>query len=203
MKGKIYTLGKNEKCPDGAVSIDVTSRSDSWGRGLSPFILGPCECSLDNCRSWNVENAWQYSKVYSIHDDNGEPNAEWYRWAIAGFSDEKAHRYPMKLIFGKSEKPLYSWYRGKKYSYVEARKKIYIPLYARAAAKSAAYAHIKAMLEVGVDVAMRDFDGYRIDSLGITHEDLVNNDKVPLGHSFVIWMMLTGAIKEYVPRLEC
>lgn len=203
MTGKIIVLGKKEKCPDGFFDIDVTSRSTTWGRGMSPFILGPCDCSFPNGRSWNVENAWQYSKVYECHDDNGRPNAEWYEWAMSGFVSKQARRYPMGIKMGKYPKPLYSWYHGKKYGYVEARKKIYIPQYAKCLAKSEAYSHLKAVLEMGINVAMRDFDGYRVDALGISYHDLVECASRPLGHAFVIAMCLNGDIHRYVKEIKC
>jgi hypothetical protein len=201
--GKIIIINNTEKCPDGFVDINTTSRSTSWTRGLSPFVVGPCDCALLNSRSWNVENSWQFSKVYECHDDNGRPNADWFMWAMRGFADKKAHRYPMGIKMGKKKTPLYSWYQREKYGYIEARKAIYIPLYARAVAKTPAYGHLKAMHEIGIDLALRDFDGYRIDSLNVTFDDVVNNPGAALGHSFVIAMMLEGYINKYVENLIC
>jgi len=109
----------------------------------------------------------------------------------------------MGMKMGKGQVPLYSWYRGEKYGYIEARKVIYMPLYARAVAKTAAYSHLKAMHEIGIDLALRDFDGYRIDTLSVTYDDVINNPGSALGHSFVIAMMLEGHIHNYVEDLKC
>ena len=51
--------------------IDCTSHNpdEVMRTGLSPFFLGRdtgIEC-YDGLRAWNMENAWQYSKVYAQH----------------------------------------------------------------------------------------------------------------------------------------
>jgi hypothetical protein len=61
--------------------IDTTSRSKTWTRGLSPFLVGPVEVDtgLGTYIAKNVENAWQYSKVYMEHaSDIGQPLVSWY-----------------------------------------------------------------------------------------------------------------------------
>lgn len=122
-------------------------------RRLSPFFLGPVPL-YDGLVAKNVENAWQYSKVpplegqcwscdgltltrrthvsvvqvYKQHTDpvTGEPTAEYWAWAKEGWANPKPVRFPM----GRGAKPEYSYWEGKKYGYVAARKKIYCPLYA-------------------------------------------------------------------------
>jgi hypothetical protein len=66
------------KAPDGAVVINTTSRSSGWSIGLSPFLLGPVKLYGDYV-SQNVENAWQYSKVYcQFTDENNEPSTAYF-----------------------------------------------------------------------------------------------------------------------------
>ena len=75
-------------------AINTTSRSDNWSRGLSPFYLGPCNLYGGRVAQ-NVENAWQYSKVYhSFLDEKGEPSEEYFKWADEGWTSQKAVRYP-------------------------------------------------------------------------------------------------------------
>jgi len=74
---KVY--GIKDKAPEDV--INTTSRSTNWSRGLSPFFLKPRTHT-----ALNVENLWQYSKVYPIHvDDNNEPNEYYFRWSETGF----------------------------------------------------------------------------------------------------------------------
>ena len=83
--------------------------------------------------SENMENLWQFAKLYAQHaDENGDPTEAYWMWVLRGFADKKAHRYPM----GKGAVPLYSYWRGEKLSYIEARKKIYGPLCAKTVMKT-------------------------------------------------------------------
>lgn len=88
-----------EPVPDGYTSINVTSRSeDDWSRALSPFLIGPV--TINGCSARNVENAWQYSKVYPVHlDEEGNIRDEYYQWREAGYEAIGANRYP----FGKNK----------------------------------------------------------------------------------------------------
>lgn len=129
-----YSEGPKGHDPKDIV-VNTTSRSFDWGRSLSPFFLGPVTLP-DGRQSANVENAWQYSKVYKPHvDSDGNPTPAWFTWSREGFSRFRADRYPM----GKGAVPLYAYYRGLKLGYVESRKKLYAPLYAGAVEKTSAF----------------------------------------------------------------
>lgn len=46
----------------------------------------------------NVENAWQFSKVYEDQvDEKLEPSSNWWTWAKEGFAEEEPKRFPMGL----------------------------------------------------------------------------------------------------------
>ena len=100
----IFVCGPNDKAPYGAEVVNVTSRSNDFGVGLSPFHLGPVEL-YDGHIAKNVENAWQYAKVYAQHVTEGEPDESYLEWATAGWKNSRAVRYPM----GKGAVPLYSY----------------------------------------------------------------------------------------------
>lgn len=172
--------------PNGVVVINTTSRSDNWSAGLSPFNLGPVDL-YDGYQAQNVENAWQYSKVY-LHqvDDNNDPSQEWWDWAVEGWRKPYAVRYPM----GKGAQPLYSYWNGQKLDYIEARKQIYIPLYAREVSKRPAFKHLQD-LALFNDILLLDFDAYDRHALGFTLADVVNEKNLKLGHAFVLEMLLT------------
>ena len=54
--------------------------------------MGPVELP-DGSISKNVENAWQYSKVYREYlDDNGDPSKEYFIWAKEGFDNQKVKK---------------------------------------------------------------------------------------------------------------
>ena len=112
------------KHPPGTLVISTTHRDCV---DLSPFALGPVKL-WGKYSSMNMENAWQFSKVYpeAGHWRNGRPSFVWFMWAKRGWADQRAHRYPM----GKGAIPAGSWWDGELLGYIEARKAIYAPLYA-------------------------------------------------------------------------
>lgn len=176
-----------------AVVVNTCSSGNRWERGLSPFIIGPCELyeyEGEHLNSLNMENAWQFSKVYEEHvDENGEPTDEYWEWARKGWGDSKAHRYPA----GKGRIPEYSLWDGDRLGYIEARKKIYVPLYAEAVLKTDAFRRLKEMYEDGQNLALRDWDGYDHRAKGIdTLSEVLNNPNRKMGHAFVLMMLLTN-----------
>ena len=54
----------------------------------------------NNLVAKNVENAWQFSKVYEEHLEEGsdDPSSKWIHWAKEGFADPKPIRFPMGMI---------------------------------------------------------------------------------------------------------
>jgi hypothetical protein len=171
--------------------VYTVSRASGWSRGLSPFFCGPVKLYAGQVAT-NVENAWQFSKVYKQHTDaQGNPTNEYFEWAKAGWTDNKAHRYPM----GKGAKPEYAWWDGEKLGYLEARKRIYVPLYARAVRKTDAYKKLRELYDTGELIYLWDFDGYDHEALGMTMEDVLNNEKRPMGHAFVLKRMLDKGVK--------
>ncbi len=166
--------------------INTTSRSTTWSKGLSPFFLGPVDL-YDGYTARNMENAWQYAKVYSQHvDDEQNPTTGYFAWATGGWARDRADRYPM----GKGAKPLYSWWNGNKLSYIEARKSIYAPLYAMLVQKTDAYKRLQEEWEKKGEIWLWDFDGYDHHALGMSYEDVLNCETKKMGHAFVLAMCL-------------
>lgn len=188
MAGKVIVIGpkKRENIPSDAIFVNTTSRSDNWSQGLSPFLLGPCPLYGEYV-SKNVENAWQYSKVYSCHvGEDGEPTETYWKWAVIGWNQDRANRYPM----GKSKKPVYSYWNGRRLGYIEARSKIYVPLYSKAVRNTKAYGKLKQLYQEGNVIYLWDFDGYNYEELGMSLKDVLNCPNKKMGHAFVLAAML-------------
>jgi len=169
-----------------AVEVDTTSRGSF--KDLSPFYLpGGIH---DGINVVCFENLWQFAKVYPQYADDGVPTPEYYAWRDAGWRNQRAVRYPM----GKGAKPLYSLWKGNKLSYIQARKEIYIPHYAGEVVKTASYAKVYNWLLAGHDVVLRDFDGYDYIRQGLTLQQVADDPSRPMGHAFVIAMLLTGSL---------
>lgn len=101
--------------------VDVTSHSKlAFGKQLSPFYLGPVKLYAGYIAQ-NVENAWQYSKVYKefVDEKAGTPSEKYFLWAEKGWRQTWADRHPR----GK-EIPLYSWWEGQKLDYPSSEKNI-------------------------------------------------------------------------------
>jgi hypothetical protein len=176
--------------------VDTTSHSGEW-KELSPFLLGPCPLYASYV-AFNIENGWQFAKVYKQHtytshvDGSFLPSTAYWQWALKGWSDKTAHRYPM----GKGAKPLYSFWDGKNLGYIEARKRIYAPLYAHAVVKTAAFKKLWQLHSGGTDLILRDYDGY--DHKGKSLSQVLNDPAKKMGHAFVLKMLLLNdpCIKE-------
>lgn len=166
-------------------SIDVTS-SGGNGAKFSPFLLGPVQL-YDNMWSRNMENGWQYSKVYPQHDTD---SLDYWTWALEGWNNKQAVRYPM----GKGVKPLYSLWAGEKLDYVTARKRIYIPLYSQAVRFHSyqAFLELKDFYADEKNIVIRDYDAYDHHALGYSWDDVMNDPDRKMGHGFVLAMMLEG-----------
>lgn len=186
----IYVLGPQSKAPEDIEVINTTSRSTTWSRSLSPFFLGPISL-YSGYTAQNMENAWQFSKVYEYYlEEDGSIGPRYFDWAQEGWKDKRAHRYPM----GKGVIPLYSYWDGETLDYTSARKKIYLPLYAEAVQKTSAFQKLKELHEKSEHIALWDFDAHGLTPGTFDYWDLWNNPKIKVGHAYVLAMLLEGII---------
>ncbi len=179
----------NPRDPHNPNAIDTTSRSRTWSQGLSPFLLGPCPLyeGAPVTHAQKFENLWQYAKVYSLYvGPDDKPTEPYFHWARGGFEKPRGERYPM----GKGSKPEFSWWAGEALGYVEARKKIYIPSYARAVIQTEAWNRLLSLYREKRTVTLWDFDGYDHHAEGMTLKDVANNPNRNMGHAFVLAMLL-------------
>jgi hypothetical protein len=182
----VRVISYRDPVPEGYEEIVTTSRSQNWTKGLSPFVAAPVDL-YDGHVAQNVENGWQFSKVYLEHvGEDGEPNDLYWEWATEGWADSYAHRYPM----GKGAKPEFSWWDGERLTYTEARKKIYTRIYSQALRDTYAFRRLTKMVLGGTKVALRDFDGYDHKAKGLTYNEVFNSPDKKMGHAFVLALML-------------
>lgn len=185
----IRVVGPRDYTPLGELVVNTTSRStESWSKGLSPFFLGPIPLYEGAPRSTALvmENAWQFSKVYPRHvGADGNPTQDYFEWARAGWADPRAVRYPM----GKGAKPAFSWWGGEALPYVQARLRVYVPLYGRAVSKTPAFARLLTLCRENGGVTLWDFDGYDHLKLGLTVKEVLHSER-KCGHAFVLAALL-------------
>lgn len=188
----VYILPKWGKNPYNGVEVDTTSNSGKY-RDLSPFVFGPIKTYLPHTWALNFENLWQFSKVYPEHTyPDGTIKEEWYEWRRRGWRDTRAHRYPM----GKGRKPLFALWNGERLGYIEARKKIYAPIYAEYVARTQSYKLLEAVYFSRENLILRDYDGYDYVAMDRTLKEVINDPARKMGHAFVLAMLLTGVLKE-------
>ena len=163
------------QCPDleERVIIDLTSRNrdKSFARQVSPFYVGPVT-GPDGASADSLEVFWQVGKVFPHHDDNGKPGADYFAYrermysAKPGEIPKPVMRHPYREFGYEADDMLYwaFWNKEKKeyeqLTYLEARKKVYIPEYAKLVANSDALKWMKSLLEQGEKIALLDFDGF-------------------------------------------
>jgi hypothetical protein len=122
LESNIFVIGPRDPKPQYGVVINTTSRSNNWSKGLSPFFLGPCKL-YDGNIAQNVENAWQYSKVYKqFTNEDGNPSETYFKWAKDGWSRTYANRYPM----GRGAIPEYSYWNGKHKEIYKEKKEVFL-----------------------------------------------------------------------------
>lgn len=165
--------------------VNVTSHAKDIFRELSPFLLGPVNLYA-NYQAQNVENGWQFAKLYPEHADAlGNPTARYFSWSRAGWNSTYAYRYPM----GKGKIPLCTWWNGNKLSYIEARKQVYIPLYSTAVRQTQAFQEL-TVIHQKEDLVIVDFDVY--DRGFLNWNAIISNPRLKMGHGFVLGMLLEG-----------
>lgn len=185
----IRVISPRDPIAPGEIVVNTTSRSaEPWSKGLSPFYLGPIPLYEGAVRPTSrvMENAWQYAKVYPQHlGDDGKPTQEYFEWALSGWANPQAVRYPM----GKGKLPAFSWWEGEALPYVQARLRIYVPLYGRAVAETPAFKQLLDICQKNDGVTLWDFDGYDHLKLGLTVKEVLHSER-RCGHAFVLAALL-------------
>jgi hypothetical protein len=199
--GKVLTLPMRASIPrDFVCDLEVSpvSRGTLEEQTLSPFLLGPCR-TPNNVEFQNMENLWQFSKVYpqlghveTEGPNKGLPNDTWSDWHLQGAADSYAHRYPA----GRGQVPAYSYWGRYCLSYIVARKMVYIPEYAMLAAEVPLYKQLRREYRKGANIIIRDFDAYSIWNSDMTLLDVFNGQR-RAGHGFVLAAMLVYGTRFY------
>jgi len=154
-----------------------------------------------------------YPQLGHVDKDTNEPNGVWRRWRDTGFQllnktkgVSKGVRTP-KEVSGlkkmvregnlKSWAPIYAVHNGKKLSYIEARKEVYVPIYRELIEKLAVLKAIRHLVDSGQNVMILDLDGPPLsewpNGMPVTKESLktmLNDPKHPFGHGYVVSMAL-------------
>lgn len=206
-------------------TIEVMTPSTPYG-DISPYTLKD-----ENGRF--MENIWQFSKVYETvpkttqrysrfdstiiwdhpkekHVIDHKPTKEYWDWRDKGMNNKFAVRYPVGYNIKHRSSCLYSLKEtdSKPLNYVEARKQIYLPVYADLVRKTKKYKKLVGMLEKGKNLLIVEVDGpqyssleYYKDKYGVSNtfienssmqatrenlEIMLNDTKHPFGHGYCL-----------------
>ena len=185
----IHVLFKFAINPYKGIEIDTTSSSGKYS-DLSPFKLNATKYGAKN-----FENLWQFSKVYAQHVlYDGTISKDWYKWRDNGFNNQQAIRYPI----GKGAKPYFSYWNGEQLTYIEARKKIYVPIYAELVKETNSFKLLKELYEKNNILVLRDYDAYDHIKFRITLKEVINNPDKKCGHAFILAMILQNELEECI-----
>jgi len=182
------SVDKSWPLREGYKNVNCCSAAPGINKQLSPMKLGPYTYEHPGEGTFgitNLENLWQFSKVF-VGEENPKtkrPTSEFFDRRKNGWKDTKAHRHV------KRDKCLYSYWKGEKLSYMEARRKIYCPLYAEKVVETEAYKKIKKLVDDGYNVQILGFDGY--DYEGKTLKECFEDVSKPFGHELVLCCLLT------------
>lgn len=125
---------------------------------------------------------------FAIHDFI--PNQAWFDRRAKYWSDPVPHRRIKRGDKKNNDDPMFCWWRGDALPYVEARCRMYIPMYADLASKTPAFKELKALVGAGHDVLLIGYDGYKIERRPI---ELLADPTVRFGHELVLACMLHDA----------
>lgn len=173
-------------------NINVCSSARGVWSQLSPMKIGPVDfVELLPSGAWvartaqNFENMWQSAKVWPGEEaSNGFPTQEWYERRAQICADLKPRRHIKKGVV-----PLYSWWQGKKLSYDEARRHMYIPMYMELVRRTEAWRALTFLVEKKqTNVQLLGYDGRSFVDLNDELRDLTK----PFGHELVLCAMLLG-----------
>jgi len=194
---------------DDFTNIIVLMKSHSkWG-ALGPYLL-------KDERGRIFENIWQFAKVYKVvpaareklsrysntviwehpeetHVKNDKLTEKYFAWRKKGMNAEYAIRYPVG--FHHRHKCLYSYYNRKKLSYIQARYRIYLPLYVKFVKKEPKFDELKKRLNDGENLLIIEVDGPHQESLDYYKEkydvddDFIVNDTMLIDEDNINIMM--------------
>lgn len=174
--------------PVGYRRIDVTSHAKDVFRSCSPFLCGPVEL-YGGYMAKNVENAWQYAKLYRQYaDEKGDPAPAYFDWAQEGWASRIAVRRPMGYLV-----PLCTVWDGKKLTEAEARAKVFVPLYVGAVVRTEGFRELRRLYDGGTKLCLLDYDAREYPA-DWNMAQILNDSEHPLGHSYVLKWLLEGKV---------
>lgn len=190
---------------EGFTPIVVMLKSHSNYYPLSPY-------SLKNNDNQIMENIWQFSKIYetipkttqkkSRYDDtivwshnnethidsDGKITPQYWQWRNKGMDHEHPVRYPVGFKYrGNCKYAIPQSDLNLKLNYIEARLKIYVPVYCELVKKEAnLFVDLQSRLKDGENLLIIEVDGPHQESLAYYQEKYDVNDSFIEDNTLII-----------------
>jgi len=190
---------------------------------LSPMILGPVIID-GQLYAKNIEDGWQGSKVWSNHLTGGQFSPkkagfwtnglnqlsqassdwlpEWQKWSeyIRMSALGKRRHFRIDPDPYNPNITLFIYFKGRKLSYVEGRKQMYVPWYHQLVQETEAFKYLKMRFESGISLNLLEFDGIPRGSPEELPEpvtpkslvEMINNPRAIFGHGLVLAATILG-----------
>lgn len=232
--GRIDYSGGKPKNPsfENFTPIIVLTKSSPYG-SIGPYALKDKHGRI-------MENIWQFSKVYvsvpQTHEkfsrwdntviwqhpaerhinEDGSLTKEYWRWRQKGFKCQYAVRYPVGMKHRKTCQYLLKDNSDEKLTYIEARKRLYLPVYVHLARQQPQYYELLQRLSQGENLLIIEVDGpheeclpyykkyYKVgddfivnSTISVTKENMeimMNDTSYPFGHGYCLAMALLGLV---------
>jgi len=150
---------------EGFKNINVGPGSRGEFRQLMTCNLGPIPLKFKGDKTSadvkNVENIWQFSKVFAQDIGlNEKPTPDWFAARLKGWADPKGYQRAKKKQVAGVKPVFFFWGREDKLEFIEARKRIFCRVYAMLATRTAAYRKLVELIQKGTNVQILGLEGY-------------------------------------------
>ena len=181
---------------EGYKNINVGPGSRGEFRQLMTCNLGPIPLKFKGDKTSadvkNVENIWQFSKVFAQDIGlNDKPTSDWFAARLKGWADPKGYQRAKKKQVAGVKPVFFFWGREDKLEFLEARKRIFCRVYAMLASQTAAYRTLVELIQKGTNVQILGLEGYDyIQEQRSLNQCLLDPDR-GFGPAFVLAGLLT------------
>ena len=182
---------------DGYKNINVGPGSRGDYKQLMPCNLGPIPLRFKSDKTSadvkNVENIWEFSKVFPKDiGTNEKPIPEWFAARLKGWADPKGHRRAKKKLSDDIKPVFFWWGKDEKLGFLEARARIFCRVYDSMAVRTLAYRKLVELLKAGINVQILGLNAYDyVEEERSLYECIMDPNRA-FGHEFVLAGLLTG-----------
>jgi hypothetical protein len=187
---RVVNIGRRFSYPiyPGYRNICVCNRTRSKTKELASVNMGPITKPLVN----DLFTLWMKSKIC---DEDFDQNGDYIKSYLRRISERNEFEYSTDIDYWKDRKTLFYYWQGKELNEIEARRKIFCPLYVEFARETDSFRKIRKLLQDGYNVQLIGYDTVSYSSAydpnGHILEEIFNDPKIPYSNAHVLAGMLT------------